>query len=102
MSGSSRPREGIFSRDPAELVARLGGRWATSSFHAGDVVIFGLFMLHASLVNTTDRDSLSCDARYQRATEPMDDRWAGAAPSGHSAFWQPGAPLEPVELSRRR
>ncbi len=94
--------EGIFSRDPAELVDRLGGRWATAPFRAGDVVIFGLFMLHASLVNTTDRYRLSCDTRYQRASEPMDDRWAGAAPTGHSAFWEPGAPLEPVEVSRRR
>ena len=75
--------EGIFSRDPAELVDRLGGRWATAAvFGPGDVVIFGLYMLHASLVNTTGRYRLSCDTRYQRAGEPMDDRWAGAAPAG--------------------
>lgn len=95
--------EGIFSRDPAELVDRLGGRWATApAFGPGDVVIFGLYMLHASLVNTTGRYRLSCDTRYQRASDPMDDRWAGVAPRGHSAFWQPGASLEPVEVSRRR
>ena len=58
--------------------------------------------LHASLVNATGRYRLSCDTRYQRAGDPMDDRWAGVAPRGHSAFWLPGASLEPVEVSRRR
>ena len=94
--------EGIFSRDPAELVDRFGGRWATAHFRAGDVVVFGLHLLHASLTNTTRCYRLSCDVRYQLAAEPMDERWAGTTPSGHSAFWAPDARLEPVEVSRRR
>jgi hypothetical protein len=94
--------EGIFSRDPAELVDRFGGRWATAHFQAGDVVVFGLHLLHASLTNTTRRYRLSCDVRYQLAAEPMDERWAGPAPPGHAGFWAPGARLEPVEASRAR
>ena len=74
--------EGVFSRDPAELVERLGGRWATSSFRAGDVAIFGIFLLHASLANATGRYRLSCDTRYQRAAEPMDDRWVKVRETG--------------------
>jgi hypothetical protein len=93
--------EGIFSRDAAELVERFGGRWATAHFQAGDAVVFGLHLLHASLTNTTGRYRLSCDVRYQLAAEPMDERWAGPTPPGHAGFWG-GAPLEPVEVSRRR
>ena len=94
--------EGIFSRDPAELVDRFGGRWATADFRAGDVVIQSIYMLHASLTNVSNRYRISCDNRYQRKGEPVDDRWAGEAPRGHDAFWAPGARLEPVEVSRER
>lgn len=94
--------EGIFSRDPAELVDRFGGRWATADFRAGDVVIQSIYMLHASLTNVSNRYRISCDNRYQRKGEPVDDRWAGEAPRGHDAFWDPGARLEPVEVSRER
>ena len=94
--------EGIFRRDPAELVDRFGGRWATAHFRAGDAVVFGLHLLHASLTNTTRRYRLSCDVRYQLAAEPMDERWAGPAPPGHAGFWAPGARLEPVGVSRAR
>jgi len=95
--------EGIFSRDPAELVDRFGGRWATAArFGAGDAVIQSIYLLHASLTNVSDRVRLSCDTRYQRKGEPVDDRWAGETPRGHDAFWRPGAALEPLDVSRRR
>lgn len=94
--------EGIFSRDPAELVDRFGGRWATADFRAGDVVIQSIYLLHASLTNISNRYRLSCDNRYQRKGEAVDDRWAGEVPRGHGAFWAPGARLEPVEVSRAR
>jgi hypothetical protein len=94
--------EGIFSRDPAELVDRFGGRWATADFRAGDVVIQSIYILHASLTNVSNRYRISCDNRYQRKGEPVDDRWAGETPRGHGAFWDPDARLEPIEVSRER
>ena len=93
---------GYFSKDPAELVDKFGGRWATTTFEPGDVVILSMFLMHASLTNNSDKYRISCDTRYQLASEPIDDRWAGQQPRMHDGFWQPGAALVPVEVSRKR
>jgi hypothetical protein len=93
---------GAFSEDPTELVDAFGGRWASAHFRAGDVVIFGMHMIHASLTNRTNRFRISCDTRYQPAGEPMDERWAGDRPKGHDRFWAPDVELEPVHLSRQK
>ena len=69
--------EGNLSTDPVELVDKYGGEWKTTSYQAGDVVIFGMFTAHASLANQTGRYRLSMDSRYQLASEPIDDRWMG-------------------------
>ena len=93
---------GHFTENPSELVEKFGGRWATAPMRAGDAVIVNMFLLHASLMNTTNRYRISVDARWQPAGEPMDDRWSGEKPSGHSELWKPGAQLEPIEVSRAR
>jgi ectoine hydroxylase-related dioxygenase (phytanoyl-CoA dioxygenase family) len=74
---------GNFSDDPLELVEQFGGQWATTEFKAGDVIIFGMFMMHASTNNQTNRYRLSCDTRYQLCTEPIDERWMGKKPKAH-------------------
>ncbi|MBO9608791.1 MAG: phytanoyl-CoA dioxygenase family protein [Paenibacillaceae bacterium] len=76
---------GWFSDNPQEIVDKYGGRWATTEFRAGDALIFGMFMMHGSLTNTTDRYRLSCDTRYQLASEPVDERWIGDV-KGHYAW----------------
>ena len=93
---------GTFSNDPAELVERFGGRWATTTFEMGDVVILSMHILHASLTNMTNRFRLSCDTRYQPARDAMDSRWRGDDPPGHEQLWTPGVALESVEDSRAR
>jgi hypothetical protein len=70
---------GWLTLDPLELSERFGARWATTTFAPGDVLIFGMQMLHASFVNVTDRHRLSCDVRFQPAAEPIDERWVGDA-----------------------
>ncbi|MWV47264.1 phytanoyl-CoA dioxygenase [Paenibacillus sp. HJL G12] len=77
---------GWFSEDPIEIVEKYGGRWATASFEAGDVIIFGMYMMHASLNNATRRFRISSDTRYQLASEPVDERWIGRKPKGHYAW----------------
>ena len=77
--------EGWFSEDPEEIIDRFGGRWLTADVRAGDVITFGLHTLHGSTTNTTNRFRISCDVRYQPASEPMDERWAGDSPAGHYA-----------------
>jgi len=92
--------EGWFSSDPIEMVDRFGGRWLTTEFEAGDAMIFGMFTMHGSLNNVTNRYRLSCDTRYQRADEPADERWIGENPIAHYA-WTKGE-MVPMEEARRR
>lgn len=80
---------GSFSNDPIELVDQFGGQWATAEFQAGDVLIFGMFTMHGSLNNTSNRFRLSSDTRYQLKGEPVDDRWIGRKPKAHYA-WMKG------------
>lgn len=94
--------EGTFSDDPVEVVERFGGVWATTDFQAGDALIFGLYLLHASLTNLTDQYRISVDTRYQLESAPADERWAGPQPMGHYAFKKPGVTLEPLSVSRAR
>ncbi len=91
---------GSFSSNPIELVDRYGGRWETSSFEMGDVLIFGMYVMHGSLDNTTDRFRISTDTRYQRADEPVDERWIGENPIAHYA-WTNGKTI-PMEEIRKR
>jgi ectoine hydroxylase-related dioxygenase (phytanoyl-CoA dioxygenase family) len=76
--------DGALSKNPVSLQAKLGGRWLTAEFRAGDVVTFGMTTVHGSLDNQTDRIRLSSDCRYQLASEQIDNRWVGAVPPGHS------------------
>ena len=94
--------EGHFSHDPAEVVDRFGGRWATTEFEAGDVIIFSMDTMHASLVNTSKKVRISADTRYQLASERVDERWVGKTPIKHYAWKQPGAKIESLEASRKR
>lgn len=74
---------GALSNDLITLRERLGGRWLTSDYSAGDVLIFSVYTVHGSLDNHSNRIRLSSDSRYQRASEPADHRWMGANPIAH-------------------
>ncbi|MFZ8999422.1 MAG: phytanoyl-CoA dioxygenase family protein [Ilumatobacteraceae bacterium] len=80
-------RDGLqwLAADPAAVRTRYGGRWLTTDFEAGDVLCFGMHMLHGALDNRSPvgRCRLSSDSRYQRVDEPADPRWNGAAFEGH-------------------
>lgn len=76
---------GTLSHNPPVVRDKFGGRWLTTEFEAGDFLTFGMFTVHASLDNHTEnRLRISSDSRYQRASEPIDDRWVGEKPPGHS------------------
>ena len=93
---------GIFSEDPNDLVNNFGGRWATTEFSMGDIVILNMNIIHASLSNMTDRIRISCDTRYQPLSDPVDSRWSGKNPKGHEQLWKKGVKLESVTRSRKR
>ncbi len=74
---------GAYSKDAIGVRQELGGRWLSAEYKAGDLLIFGMFTLHASLDNRTNRVRLSTDSRYQLAGEAVDERWIGAMPIAH-------------------
>lgn len=86
-NGGNIGRGGWLSKNPYLLRERIGGRWLTADFQAGDLLTFGMYTVHASLDNRTDRIRLSTDSRYQLASDPIDERWIGENPIGHG----PGA-----------
>ena len=75
---------GALTFDPVRLRQRLGGRWLTADFRAGDLLTFSMFTVHCSLDNHSDQMRLSSDTRYQLSSEPADERWVGENPIGHS------------------
>ena len=72
--------EGWFSDDPYELMEKLSFRWASTSFQAGDIMIFGMYLMHGSLDNLSDKFRLSCDTRYQLVDADVDWRHMGEHP----------------------
>jgi len=82
--------DGRLSSNPATLREKLGGRWLTADFKAGDLLTFGMATVHASLDNQSNRLRLSSDSRYQLASEPADERWIGANPIAHAPAGKKG------------
>lgn len=80
-------REGIgwLSTDPVGLQKRLGGRWLSTDFEAGDVIVFGPYLIHASLDNNSPigRCRLSSDTRYLLVGDELDERWNGDIKNPH-------------------
>lgn len=76
--------DGALSKNPVSLRSKYGGRWLSAEFQAGDVLIFSMFTIHASLDNHSPSIRLSSDSRHQLASEPVDGRWVGRNPVGHS------------------
>jgi hypothetical protein len=75
--------DGSLSKDPASLRRKLGGRWLTTDYEAGDLLTFTMYTVHAGLDNQTNRIRLSSDSRYQPASRPADERWVGEKPIAH-------------------
>jgi ectoine hydroxylase-related dioxygenase (phytanoyl-CoA dioxygenase family) len=83
--GPYQHKHGLLSNNPVSLRQKFGGRWLTAGFRAGDLLTFGMTMIHASLDNQTDAYRISTDTRYQLAAEPIDERWIGPDTEEYSA-----------------
>jgi ectoine hydroxylase-related dioxygenase (phytanoyl-CoA dioxygenase family) len=68
---------GLRSREPTPGVGGVGvpvsasEEWATTSYRPGDVLVFHSLTVHWAPPNRGERLRLSCDYRYQLATEPV-------------------------------
>lgn len=80
----------LLAEDAARLRQDLGGRWLTADYSAGDLLVFGMYTAHGAIDNQTKFLRLSSDTRYQLASEPVDDRWAGPMPPGHTVTGKRG------------
>jgi len=91
---ADRDKVGWLSTDPLKLQERLGGRWLTTDFQAGDVFIFTMYLVHGGTDNTSPRNQcrLTSDTRYQLSDEALDERWNGENinPHGGSRVFLPG------------
>jgi len=76
--GPYKHKSGLLSSNPASLREKMGGRWLTAEFRMGDLLTFGMKLVHASLDNQTRAFRMSSDSRYQLASEPIDERWVGS------------------------
>jgi len=68
--------QGSLSSDAREFTTGpySDGAWITAEFAQGDAVVFGMHLLHGSLTNVSDAFRISCDTRWQRRTDVMDER----------------------------
>lgn len=69
---------------PLQFAQERNTRLLTTDFTAGDVLIFGMYLLHGALdnVSTQKKVRLSCDVRYQIASADLDPRYFGSDPTG--------------------
>ncbi|MBH68273.1 MAG: hypothetical protein CMM58_07965 [Rhodospirillaceae bacterium] len=69
---------------PVVFAEQRQARLLTAAFRPGDVLIFGMYTVHGALENHAldSRIRLTCDIRYQPASEPQDPRYFGESPGG--------------------
>jgi hypothetical protein len=78
--------DGEWNQDAVAFVTGRRTRLLSAEFFAGDLLIFGMKTLHGSLDNhsAVGRVRLSCDVRYQPASDSLDERYFGLNPTGAS------------------
>lgn len=74
---------GAYAFDAIALREELNSCWLTTDYELGDLLVFSMYTMHASMDNLTNRLRLSTDTRYQLASEPVDERWVGENPIAH-------------------
>ena len=77
---------GAVNINPITLAKERKKSLLTSNFEPGDILIFEMFLLHASFDNNspTKEVRFSCDVRYQPESGAKDNRWFGVCPAGHN------------------
>lgn len=99
-------RPGHIKQNAADLAREKGTRLLTTAFAPGDCLVFGMFTAHAAFDNCAKggRVRVSCDTRFQPATDPMDERFSGPNPSAHGgqgyACLSAARPMTAVQVLR--
>lgn len=75
---------GALDESVPKVRAKYEQRLLTSpEYRMGDLLTFSIYTVHGALDNQTQRIRISSDSRYQRASEPADERWIGENPPAH-------------------
>jgi hypothetical protein len=86
---------------PRELVEDFGFKLATTRYQPSDAIIFGMFMMHSTAPNLSDRYRISIDTRYQPKEEPTDERFFfGEDGTWLGNFYNKGAMYKPMSELR--
>lgn len=80
--------QGFFSNDFLSLSESTKTSWLVGDYEAGDVVVMGMHMMHGSFKNQLQKIRLTCDVRFQPASDPVDERWVGESPIAHESSWK--------------
>jgi len=77
-------RTAAFEESAVELAIQRGTRLLTSNYEPGDIVVFGMYTAHGTFEHHDDsgRVRVSCDARWQLADLPVDERYMEPDVSG--------------------
>jgi hypothetical protein len=77
-------RKAAFAENAIDFARSRNTRLLTADFQAGDVILFGMYLLHGSLDHHDDSGTVrvSTDLRWQPARLPADPRYFGAEPTG--------------------
>lgn len=82
--GRDTDRQNAIEDHPADYAEARGTRLLTADFAPGDIVVFGMFLLHGAFDHHAADNGirLSCDVRFQPAADPTDPRYFGPRPTG--------------------
>lgn len=82
--GRDTDRRNAIADHPADFAAARGTRLLTADFQPGDMVVFGMHLLHGAFDNHAADGAvrLSCDIRFQPAADATDPRYFGPHPTG--------------------
>jgi ectoine hydroxylase-related dioxygenase (phytanoyl-CoA dioxygenase family) len=71
-------------QDTVDFVQSRKTSLLTTAFMPGDVIVFDMFTMHGTLDNHSPigRVRLSCDVRWQPASDAIDSRYVGERPAG--------------------
>lgn len=81
-------RPGHMEEHPVDLATGRGTRLLTTAFAPGDCLVFGMFTAHAAFDNGSagGQVRVSCDTRFQPASDAMDERFSGPNPPAHGGL----------------
>ena len=84
--------DAVFTQDPREMVEDSGFKLATTRYQPGDAIIFGMFMLHSTAPNLSDRYRISSTRATNRKTKPPTSASSSARTAPGSATSTTRAP----------